>query len=79
MLEADTSSVLVNGVPGQKVKCKRGVRQGDPLSPLLFFHAAKIQKYVINDLMSRVLMCLPVDVGDSYFLLCSVQMTRFFY
>jgi hypothetical protein len=31
-----TSSVMLNGVPGSIFKCKIGVRQGDPLSPLLF-------------------------------------------
>jgi hypothetical protein len=35
-----TSSVLLNGVPGKTFHCRRGVRQGDPLPPLLFVLAA---------------------------------------
>jgi hypothetical protein len=31
ILHTASTSVLLNGVPGKKIHCKRGVRQGDPL------------------------------------------------
>jgi hypothetical protein len=43
-----TSSILLNGVAGEDFRLKRGVRQGDPLSPLLFAIAAYLFQCVIN-------------------------------
>lgn len=40
--------MLLNGVAGKEFKCKRGVRQGYPLSPLLFVLAADLLQSVIN-------------------------------
>jgi hypothetical protein len=48
ILSSATSSVLLNGVAGKEFKCKRGVRQGDPLSPLLSAIAADLLQSVIN-------------------------------
>jgi hypothetical protein len=58
-----TSSVLLNGVSGKVFHCRRGVRQGDPLSPLLFVLAADLLQTVVNRANDDGLLRLPIPVG----------------
>ena len=43
-----SSTILLNGVSGISFNCKRGVRQGDPLSPLLFVLGAELLQRIVN-------------------------------
>jgi hypothetical protein len=57
---------LLNRVPGKIFHCKRGVRQGDPLSPpppLLFVLAADLLQSIINKAKNSGLLNLPIDEG----------------
>lgn len=47
LYDAD-SQVIVNGVPGPHIRCKRGLRQGDPLSPYLFILGIDILARVMH-------------------------------
>jgi hypothetical protein len=48
ILTTNTSSVLLNGVPSKVFHPRRRVRQGDPLSPLLFVLVADLLRSIIN-------------------------------
>ena len=52
--------MLLNGVPGKSFKWKRGVRQWDPLSPLLFVLAAELLQILVNKAASLNLLKAPI-------------------
>ena len=61
------SSILLNGVPGRQFKCMRGVKQGDPLSSLLFVLAAELLQYVINNAYQQGHLTLPIPTASNDF------------
>jgi hypothetical protein len=60
ILSSASTAVLLNGVPAKFFNCKRGVRQGDPLSPLLFVLAAELLQVIINQAASQNLIEAPI-------------------
>lgn len=67
ILSSGSSSVLLNGVLGKIFSCKRGVRQGNPLSPLLSVLATEILQYIINGLKDKGILKLPIAQPTSDF------------
>jgi hypothetical protein len=55
--------VLLNGVPGKVFHRRRGVRQGDPLSPLLFVLAADFLQTLLNKPKDLNILKLPIPLA----------------
>lgn len=60
IFNSGTSKVLLSGVPRKTFYRKRGVRQGDPLSPLLFVLAADFLQTFHNKAKDDGLVNLPI-------------------
>ena len=58
------SSVLLNGTPGRKFHCRRGVRQGDLLSPLIFVLAADLLQTAINKAFRDNILTAPIPPSN---------------
>lgn len=48
LLTSSSTQVIVNGIPGEKITYQRGLRQGDPLSPMLFILVMDVLCYMVK-------------------------------
>jgi hypothetical protein len=55
-----TSAILLNDAPRKVFYCRRGVRLGDPLSPLLFVLVADLLQSIVNSAKQQGLLTLPL-------------------
>jgi hypothetical protein len=59
-----STTVLLNGIPGKNLQCRRGIRQGDLMSPLLFVLAVELLQCLINKAHQQGLFQLPIPSRD---------------
>lgn len=79
IFKSASSAILLNGVPGKSFTYKRGVRQGEPLSPLLFVLAADFLQTIVNKAWSLGVLKHPLleDFGGDYLIVQYADDTLF--
>jgi hypothetical protein len=67
LMSSGTSEILLNGAPSKKFNYRRGVRQGDPLSPLLFLGVSELLQAMVNGLFYNGNLVAPLNIPNTDF------------
>jgi hypothetical protein len=56
LLASSSTQVILNGTPGERIEYKRGLRQGDPLSLILFVIVMDVLGFMIRKVEEKELL-----------------------
>ena len=71
LLSSASTKIILNGMPGRRICHARGLRQGDPLSPLLFVLVMEALNAMFKAAdRGELLTCLDEKAKERAFFLC---------